>query len=103
MDRIELTAYLDGLLDAGRFRDYCPNGLQVEGRERIRRIVCGVTASQALIEVYTAAIAGLLQKQIGDKVAMAITTGMLCVSAVLSVLPSVRRQICARSSKPGSS
>jgi NADH-quinone oxidoreductase subunit L len=32
-----------------------------------------------------AAIAGLLQKQIGDKIAMAITTGMLCVSAVLSI------------------
>ena len=48
--REELRAYLDSLLDATRFRDYCPNGLQVEGRERIQRIVCGVTASQALIE-----------------------------------------------------
>jgi dinuclear metal center YbgI/SA1388 family protein len=48
--REELRVWLDALLDAGRFRDYCPNGLQVEGRERIRRIVCGVTASQALIE-----------------------------------------------------
>ena len=48
--REELRAWLDSQLDAARFRDYCPNGLQVEGRERIRRIVCGVTASQALIE-----------------------------------------------------
>jgi dinuclear metal center YbgI/SA1388 family protein len=48
--REDLRVWLDALLDAGRFRDYCPNGLQVEGRERIRRIVCGVTASQALIE-----------------------------------------------------
>lgn len=48
--REELRAWLDTLLEAARFRDYCPNGLQVEGRERIRRIVCGVTASQALIE-----------------------------------------------------
>jgi dinuclear metal center YbgI/SA1388 family protein len=48
--REDLRAYLDALLDAARFRDYCPNGLQVEGRERIGRIVCGVTASQALIE-----------------------------------------------------
>ncbi len=48
--REELRAYLDTLLDAARFRDYCPNGLQVEGRERVAHIVCGVTASQALIE-----------------------------------------------------
>lgn len=48
--REDLRAYLDALLDTARFRDYCPNGLQVEGRERVRRIVCGVTASQALIE-----------------------------------------------------
>jgi dinuclear metal center YbgI/SA1388 family protein len=48
--REDLRVYLDTLLDAARFRDYCPNGLQVEGRERVRSIVCGVTASQALIE-----------------------------------------------------
>ena len=48
--REDLRAYLDSLLESARFRDYCPNGLQVEGRERVRRIVCGVTASQALIE-----------------------------------------------------
>lgn len=48
--REELRVYLDSLLDTARFRDYCPNGLQVEGREHVRRIVCGVTASLALIE-----------------------------------------------------
>ena len=48
--REDLRVYLDTLLEAARFRDYCPNGLQVEGRERVGRIVCGVTASQALIE-----------------------------------------------------
>lgn len=48
--REDLRAYLDSLLEAARFRDYCPNGLQVEGCERIERIVCGVTASHALIE-----------------------------------------------------
>jgi len=37
-------------LDVGRFRDYGPNGLQVEGRPELRRIVSGVTASRALIE-----------------------------------------------------
>ncbi len=48
--RDDLRAWLDSLLDVARVRDYCPNGLQVEGRDRIQRIVCGVTASQALIE-----------------------------------------------------
>ncbi len=48
--REDLRVYLDSLLEAARFRDYCPNGLQVEGRERVQRIVCGVTACQALIE-----------------------------------------------------
>jgi len=50
VSRENLRAYLDSLLEAARFRDYCPNGLQVEGRERVQRIVCGVTASLALIE-----------------------------------------------------
>ncbi len=48
--RTELENYLATLLDVGRFRDYGPNGLQVEGRGEIRRIVSGVTASLALIE-----------------------------------------------------
>ena len=48
--REDLRVYLDSLLEAARFRDYCPNGLQVEGREHVQRIVCGVTACQALIE-----------------------------------------------------
>ncbi len=48
--REDLRVHLDSLLEAARFRDYCPNGLQVEGRERVARVVCGVTASQALIE-----------------------------------------------------
>lgn len=50
MKRDELTRYLDQLLDSARFRDYCPNGLQVEGRPEIRCIVAGVTASQALLD-----------------------------------------------------
>ena len=48
--RENLCAYLMSELEIARFHDYCPNGLQVEGRERVARIVCGVTASQALIE-----------------------------------------------------
>ena len=50
MERDELTRYLDELLEPARFRDYCPNGLQVEGRNEVRRIFAGVSASQALID-----------------------------------------------------
>ncbi|MDY6980403.1 MAG: Nif3-like dinuclear metal center hexameric protein [Pseudomonadota bacterium] len=46
----DLVRYLDDLLEVERFSDYCPNGLQVEGGATINRLVCGVTASQALIE-----------------------------------------------------
>ncbi|MCB1843500.1 MAG: Nif3-like dinuclear metal center hexameric protein, partial [Halioglobus sp.] len=46
----ELTAYLSTCLRPDSFQDYCPNGLQVEGREEVRRLVSGVTACQALIE-----------------------------------------------------
>lgn len=45
-----LVAELANFLQVGKFQDYCPNGLQVEGRPQVRRIVSGVTASQALIE-----------------------------------------------------
>ncbi len=49
-DRQDITRYIDELLNVNQFRDYCPNGLQVEGRTDIEHIVSGVTASQALIE-----------------------------------------------------
>ena len=54
MKREDLVEYLDGLLQPGNFRDYCPNGLQVEGRGEISRIVAGVTASQALLDAAVA-------------------------------------------------
>jgi dinuclear metal center YbgI/SA1388 family protein len=50
MKRDELASYLDRLLDVSRIKDYCPNGLQVEGRPEVRRIVSGVTASLAFVE-----------------------------------------------------
>lgn len=50
MDRIELELYLNDMLDIGRFKDYCPNGLQVEGRRRVDKIATGVTASLAFLE-----------------------------------------------------
>lgn len=46
----ELLGVTNALLMPERFQDYCPNGLQVEGRQRIRRLVSGVTASMALLE-----------------------------------------------------
>lgn len=46
----ELDYYIRDLLQIERFRDYCPNGLQVEGTREIRTIVSGVTASQALLD-----------------------------------------------------
>lgn len=48
--RDQITAHLDMVLEAGRFKDYGPNGLQVEGKKSIRKVVSGVTASLATIE-----------------------------------------------------
>jgi len=45
-----LLEYTDECLQPGRFQDYCPNGLQVEGRSRVCRLASGVTASQALVD-----------------------------------------------------
>ncbi len=50
MQRTELESYLGQLLDISRFRDYSPNGLQVEGRPEVRKIIAGVSASQALLD-----------------------------------------------------
>ena len=55
MKREELVNYLDGLLEPANFKDYCPNGLQVEGRSEIRRVIAGVTASKALLDAVVAA------------------------------------------------
>lgn len=54
-DREQLTDAFDALLEPAKFRDYGPNGLQVEGRREVRKIVSGVTASRALIEAAIAA------------------------------------------------
>ncbi|MEQ5839947.1 Nif3-like dinuclear metal center hexameric protein [Paraburkholderia acidicola] len=50
MDRIELELYLNNVLETARFKDYCPNGLQVEGRRRVKKLATGVTASLAFLE-----------------------------------------------------
>ena len=54
-DRTQLLQTFDALLQPERFRDYGPNGLQVEGCATVRKIVSGVTASRALIEAAIAA------------------------------------------------
>lgn len=46
----QLVKILEDELQPGLFKDYCPNGLQVEGSEQIKRLVTGVTACQALID-----------------------------------------------------
>jgi dinuclear metal center YbgI/SA1388 family protein len=48
--RDHLKICFDTLLEPARFKDYGPNGLQVEGKTHIRRLISGVTASLALIE-----------------------------------------------------
>lgn len=48
--RSEILRTLNEWLTPESFQDYCPNGLQVEGREEVSTIVSGVTASQALID-----------------------------------------------------
>ncbi|MBI3903061.1 MAG: Nif3-like dinuclear metal center hexameric protein [Nitrosomonadales bacterium] len=50
----ELRDYIGTLLEVDRFRDYSPNGVQVEGRAEVRKIASGVTASQRLLEAATA-------------------------------------------------
>lgn len=55
IDRDALHRHLQDLLEADRFKDYGPNGLQVEGKPEIRKIVTGVTASLALINAAIAA------------------------------------------------
>ena len=54
IDRDALQSHLHELLEADRFKDYGPNGLQVEGKTAIHKIVTGVTASQALIDAAVA-------------------------------------------------
>lgn len=50
IQRAELESELTRLLQPELFRDYCPNGMQVQGKNEISKLVTGVTASAALIE-----------------------------------------------------
>jgi dinuclear metal center YbgI/SA1388 family protein len=46
----DLLEYADECMQPGQFRDYCPNGLQVEGGAAVSRLATGVTASQRLLD-----------------------------------------------------
>lgn len=50
MNNLKLEAVLNAFLSPQLIKDYCPNGLQVEGKPEIKKIITGVTACQALIE-----------------------------------------------------
>ena len=50
MELKALVDYTRQLLQVERYADYCPNGLQLEGKASINKIVSGVTASMALLE-----------------------------------------------------
>lgn len=46
----QVSELLQSTLKPHLFNDYCPNGLQVQGKEDIKLLVTGVTACQALID-----------------------------------------------------
>ncbi|MGE5027284.1 MAG: Nif3-like dinuclear metal center hexameric protein [Betaproteobacteria bacterium] len=50
MELYKLESYIGQQLDAARFHDYCPNGVQVEGRPEVSCLVSGVSASLALLK-----------------------------------------------------
>lgn len=50
MKHLRLQNILNELLKAPQIKDYCPNGLQIEGRPDIQKIITGVTACQPLID-----------------------------------------------------
>jgi dinuclear metal center YbgI/SA1388 family protein len=50
MNNLDLIDYFNTLLMPEKVKDFCPNGLQIEGKSDISKVICGVTASQALID-----------------------------------------------------
>lgn len=50
MNIFELEKILNDKLEAYKIKDYAPNGLQIEGKHEIKKIITGVTASQRLID-----------------------------------------------------
>ena len=58
--RQDIIRWCNEFLRTAEFHDYAPNGLQVEGREEVHKIVCAVTASQAAIDYAVAQDADML-------------------------------------------
>lgn len=56
----DVVGYLDEVLESEQFRDYAPNGLQVQGTQEVDRVVTGVSANLALFEKAIAARADLI-------------------------------------------
>jgi dinuclear metal center YbgI/SA1388 family protein len=50
MNNKKLANKLDQFLEIHQFKDYCPNGLQIEGKAEVKKIITGVTACQELID-----------------------------------------------------
>ena len=50
MNRNDFEFEMNTLLKPEQIKDYCPNGLQIQGRNTIKKVVTGVTASMALID-----------------------------------------------------
>lgn len=51
VNRDELNNYCANFLSVSKYKDYCPNGLQVEGSQNINKIVSGVSANLDLIKL----------------------------------------------------
>ena len=60
VQRDEIIAFADELLDVGSFRDYGPMGMQVVGADRVDKIVAAVSSSRELFERASAAGAQLV-------------------------------------------
>ncbi|MBC7192859.1 Nif3-like dinuclear metal center hexameric protein [Marinobacter sp.] len=58
--RSDIMRQMETWLQPGNFQDYCPNGLQVEGKKEVNTLVTGVTATRALIEAAIEADADMI-------------------------------------------
>jgi dinuclear metal center YbgI/SA1388 family protein len=79
----EILAELDGLLEPARFEDYCANGLQVPGPDRIATLATGVSANVALFEKAAAENADLLL----------VHHGMFWGPGVKQIDPALKRRL----------
>ena len=46
----DIIKWCDQTLQSAEFKDYAPNGLQIEGKQEVKRIVSAVTASETAID-----------------------------------------------------